>query len=107
MSAPLSPPPPRVLVPPRPDIAPPPLPSRRRRRWPIVVVAALLVVPVVAQLGVSVWPAHQEQTAGVHAFLGRSPDGPYRWNPCQPIHYEVNLDNAPAGAIDDVRAAIA
>lgn len=72
-----------------------------------MVVAALLVVTVVAQLGVSVWPARQEQTAGVHAFLGRSPDGPYRWNPCQPIHYEVNLGNAPAGGIDDVREAIA
>ena len=30
-----------------------------------------------------------------------------RWNPCQAIHYRVNLAHAPKGALADVRSAIA
>jgi hypothetical protein len=40
--------------------------------------------------------------------LEQDHDGtPYRWNPCQPIHFVVNPDHEPAGADDDLHAAIA
>jgi hypothetical protein len=40
-------------------------------------------------------------------FLEELPDGtPYRWNPCQPIHYVVNPDHEPAGAGPVVQEAI-
>jgi hypothetical protein len=32
---------------------------------------------------------------------------PFRWEPCRPIHYELNLTNAPATAIADVNEAVA
>jgi hypothetical protein len=44
---------------------------------------------------------------GQHAFLEQLRDGsPYRWNPCQPIHYIVNERNLPANFTSDVREAI-
>lgn len=40
-------------------------------------------------------------------FLQTLPDGsPERWNPCQPIHYVVNLDGAPVGALVDVTEVV-
>jgi hypothetical protein len=47
-----------------------------------------------------------EPRAG-HTFLSRRPNGsPYRWDPCEPIHYAVNTAGAPAGALDDVHEAV-
>jgi hypothetical protein len=100
----LPPPPPLALVPPRPDVAVPP--PRRRRRWPVAIVAGIVAMTVVAQVGAVTWFADRPEVQGEFAFIGSSPDGPYRWNPCQPIHYEVNVDNAPPGALADVREAI-
>ena len=41
-----------------------------------------------------------------HRFLAIRPDGsPARWNPCEPIHYQVNLADAPADVLDEVRTA--
>lgn len=51
-------------------------------------------------------PSAMVRDRGEFAFLGRSPDGPYRWNPCRPITYQVNLEHAPPGALGDVREAI-
>ena len=62
---------------------------------------------VVAQVGAVTWLQDRPEAEGEYAFINRSPDGPYRWNPCQPIHYEVNLEHAPSGAMEDVREAIA
>jgi len=62
---------------------------------------------VVAQVGAATWFVNRPAAEGEFAFLRVSPDGPYRWNPCQPIHYEVNLDHAPGGALEDVREAVA
>ena len=31
---------------------------------------------------------------------------PVRWNPCEPIHYVVNLGAAPAGSLQDVQDAV-
>lgn len=43
-----------------------------------------------------------------YRFTARNADGtPARWNPCQTIHYVVNLNEAPAGALADVHRAIA
>ncbi len=42
-----------------------------------------------------------------YAFLRQLADGrPYRWDPCVPIHYEVNLQDAPEYALGDVRTAM-
>jgi hypothetical protein len=105
----LPPPPPPALVPPRPDLAPPwePPPARRRRRWPVVLAIVIAAAVAAAQLSVVFDAADVDRVEGQHAFLGRSPDGPYRWNPCQPILYEVNLKHAPPGAMQDVREAVA
>jgi hypothetical protein len=100
------PPPPPIPFPARPDLAPP-VPPRQRRRWPVAIVAALVAALVVAQVGAVTWFADGPGAEGEHAFIGVSADGPYRWNPCQPVHYEVNLVHAPTGAMDDVREAIA
>lgn len=98
------PPPPPSTAPARPDVAPPAPP--RRRRWPLVVVLAVVVATVVAQVGLAPLLDRPGSARGEFAFLARSADGPYRWNPCQPIEYEVNLEHAPPGAIQDVREAI-
>ena len=50
------------------------------------------------------WPS---APSGEYRFLQRSASGaPDRWNPCQPIHYVVNLAAAPSGAMADVREAV-
>ncbi len=43
-----------------------------------------------------------------YAFLDARRGGcfPIRFNPCEPIHYVVNAALAPAGAVDDLQAAI-
>jgi hypothetical protein len=42
-----------------------------------------------------------------YAFLGTSGDGePYRWDPCSPIRYEVDLGPMSPDALSDVRAAV-
>lgn len=40
-------------------------------------------------------------------FLDRDPrtGGPVRFNPCEPLHYVVNPDDAPSGGIDDIHEA--
>lgn len=40
-----------------------------------------------------------------YSFLASSAGQPYRWNPCAPIHYVIDLDDAPFGALQDVMAA--
>jgi len=43
-----------------------------------------------------------------YRFLRERPGGaPFRWEPCRPILYEVNLAGSPAGALADVREAVA
>jgi hypothetical protein len=39
-------------------------------------------------------------------FIARDFDGgPVRWNPCEPVHYVVNVAHAPAGSLADVQEA--
>lgn len=106
------PPPPGIAVPPRPDV-PAPVGRGRRRRWTALALT-LIAFLVIAQVGLAVWvrddeagPAIATQARGEYAFLNGGTDDPYRWNPCQPIRYEVNLTSAPPGAMDDVREAVA
>jgi hypothetical protein len=109
------PPPPAAVVPPRPDL-PSPAPRSARRRWAALALA-LIAVLVMAQVGLATWLGESGSTAtgptevagpeGEHAFLNGGSEDPYRWDPCEPIRYEVNLANAPSGAMDDVREAVA
>jgi hypothetical protein len=104
--------------PPRPDGAaawPPPAPPReppRRRRGGLVVVAALLAIALLAAAVGSFGGGSSGRYLAVggqgrYRFLRQTPDGqPYRWDPCVPIHYEVNLADAPPGALGEVRHAI-
>jgi hypothetical protein len=99
----LLPPPP---VPARPDLveaAPPP--DRRRPAW-VVVVATLLVASLVLAALVPFLDG-ESATADRFAFLSRTPAGePVRWNPCEPIHYVVNVSHAPPGSLADVHEAV-
>jgi hypothetical protein len=46
--------------------------------------------------------------AAAYTFLRQSASGvPFRWNPCTPIHYLLNLTAAPVTAQDDIVNAIA
>jgi hypothetical protein len=117
------PPPPPGPTPPRPDVDPVPArfrgaadrplqPPRRRRTGIVVVaivIAATLLVGAIGSIG-GIGPGRHLalDRDGQYRFLHRTADGrPYRWDPCEPIHYEVNVVDAPPAALEDVREAIA
>jgi len=52
-------------------------------------------------------PSPPEQNAETRFFVTDGKGYPTRWNPCQPIHWVVNLDAAPRGALPSVLGAIA
>jgi hypothetical protein len=92
-------------APPRPDLPADPLPApagRRRRRSAVVVVvvAALVAASFAGQAVVD------GLDTGTYEVLAATPNGPVRWNPCQPVRYQVNLAHAPPGAMDELREAI-
>ena len=41
-----------------------------------------------------------------YRFLATVGGKPVRWNPCEPIHYVVNIREAPPGSLQDVQEAI-
>jgi hypothetical protein len=42
-----------------------------------------------------------------YAFIARDLDGrPVRWNPCEPVHYVVNVAEAPPGSLGDVQSSV-
>jgi hypothetical protein len=99
------PPPPAFPVPPRSDLPPSPRPLARPA-WVLPVVLVTLFALLATALG-TIGQVGRGSVHGQHRFLEVLPDGtPYRWNPCQPIHYEVNLIDAPDGAMADVREAV-
>jgi hypothetical protein len=61
-----------------------------------VLVGLLVAGPTVA-IGLG-RDQHDEYT-----FIASFDGHPYRWNPCEPIHYVVNLRGAPLGALRDVK----
>jgi hypothetical protein len=89
------------------------LPRRRRRTGIVVVaivVAAALLVGAIGSIGGIVRGGrHLAFDRGEqYRFLHETADGrPYRWDPCEPIHYEVNVIDAPPAALEDAREAIA
>jgi hypothetical protein len=96
-------------IPPRPDVVvvgrsdPPP----RRRGYRFVALALLLSLLGPGIVGVAALVSRLGD-APAYAFIERRSNGePYRWEPCRPIHYQVNIDDAPPNALADVREAIA
>jgi hypothetical protein len=85
--------------------APPP-----RRRFPIWVVGVsvltLVFIMAATLVQFAVRPGatdHEDE----FRFLARRLTGePVRWNPCETIHYVVNLDEAPPDSLGDVQEAI-
>jgi hypothetical protein len=63
-----------------------------------------MVGAVVTSLVVRYDPAdHRDE----HRFIARDFGGdPLRWNPCEPVHYVVNVADAPAGSLADVQEAV-
>lgn len=54
------------------------------------------------------WTGDDSSHASSYSFMAQNPDGtPGRWNPCEPIRYQVNAAQAEPGAIEDVQAAFA
>ncbi len=107
----LPPPPPGLPSPPMP--APPPGAGRRGGAWgPRVMVAlgiALLVALVVGNdgLGSSVQRDRDASERDAYSFVGETAAGaPYRWDPCSPIRYQVDLAGMPESTLDDVREAV-
>ena len=105
----------RVDVPPRPGLEDwaahdwaQPIPRRRPPKALAVVVAVALFLvgsgALIARIPDLVAPQGQPTD---HAFLYPMLRDPVRWNPCEPIHYVVNLGNAPEGSRDDITEAVA
>lgn len=97
-------------IPPRPDLrGPVQVASRQRRRAPIAMAVAFTLALLPA-LGVTVLATRADRVAadgGSYVFLEQAAAGrPLRWNPCEPIRYQVNLANAPEDALQIVEEAL-
>jgi hypothetical protein len=68
-----------------------------------IVVAVLIVASAAITPIVHAWEAGQRSRE--FSFMATLDGRPIRWNPCQPIHYVVNLGVAPAGSLQDVQNA--
>jgi hypothetical protein len=102
-------------VPPRPDVGwwllPPAVSAPRRRRGGvfgvIAIVTGLAVLGSLGLLGNVVHEATRPKgSSDEYRFLASANGKPVRWNPCQPIHYVLNLSEAPDGSLQDVQEAI-
>jgi hypothetical protein len=96
-----------VPVPPWPPLVPGPAPRRRFPAW-VVGSAILTIVFLVGTLFASVLTRDAPTgSPDEYRFLARNFSGePIRWNPCEPIHYVVNLADAPPGSMADVDESI-
>ena len=82
-------------------------PARRRSRVVggiAIVVAGLAIASVAASPLISVW--QNRHRSHEFRYLATENGSPLRWNPCQPIHYVVNLGAAPPGSLGDVQRAV-
>jgi hypothetical protein len=98
-------PPPPLRPPPLP--APPPPAARRGQRALVIGLAILLGLALVAALGFS--PDTTERPAGgnAYSFAAVSSDGaPFRWDPCSPIRYQVDLAGMPEHVLEDIHEAV-
>ena len=71
-----------------------------------MVASILVVIVVVAGLVAPAVRYDPSAHRGEYSFIEMMGGRPVRWNPCSPIHYVVNLTNAPPGSLDDVTAAV-
>ncbi len=98
----LPPPPSRI------PLAQPPARPPRVRLTAVIVLLTLLAI-----VGAAVAPAlprivrsSSSADAAYSFILPFGQDGPVRWNPCDAIHYVVNLGSAPEGSLGDVQEAV-
>ncbi len=112
---------PELAFPPPPLPPPPPpaaAPVRRRggrikwaMRLALLVSLALVAghVLVVEPSPTAAGPAASGPAtdANAYSFIGVTPEGtPFRWNPCAPIRYQVDLGTMPESVLDDVQEAV-
>jgi hypothetical protein len=104
---------PDTWVPPRPDVGwllLPPAVSTPRRRRGLAVIAIVTALAVFGSLGVLGNAVDQgtrpKGSSDEYRFLASASGKPVRWNPCQPIHYVLNLSEAPEGSLQDVQEAV-
>lgn len=105
-------------IPPRPDVGGGALPPserelapdffrpRRRSRWAVgvsLLLASLVLLSAVIQPLLRAW--QERGRSHEFTFMAMQGSEPIRWNPCEPIHYVINLGAAPAGSLEDVQAA--
>ncbi len=112
------PPPPRLLrfpLPPAPRVVPDraagAAPRRRRDAvWVVVGIAFVLVAAIAGVAGSEPSRGDRPPLFGSgrsHSFIGRSANGdPFRWDPCSPIRYQVDLGRVDAGVLGDVEEAV-
>ena len=80
------------------------LPQRPLRTLPPGLMAAVAALAIIFTTLAIVVPSG---FAASFSPMMRGPGGtPIRWNPCEPIHYVVNLENAPESATADVTRAM-
>jgi hypothetical protein len=70
--------------------------------------AVLTLVFMVVALFVSVITRYDASDhVDEYRFIAQELNGdPVRWNPCEPIHYVVNVAEAPVGSLEDVQEAV-
>lgn len=79
-------------------------PARPLKSLPPGSMAAVAAIAVIVTTLAIVMPPG---FAASFSPMMRDPGGtPIRWNPCEPIHYVTNLENAPASATADVARAV-
>lgn len=106
--------PPRPDVAPRPDVVTPVVAYPPRRRGRGAVAFLLLLSLLAGAVGAAVVgtrdalrpTAATGDGAPSHVFLQATAQGPFRWDPCTPIHYEWNATEAPPGAVEDLREVV-
>jgi hypothetical protein len=108
-------------IPPRPDLGsgfptdpdhgvggdfylPSPRGTRRMVRLLAVITLVCLVAGIVLPPLVHAWESGRKSHE--FSFMATVGGRPVRWNPCEPIHYVVNLGAAPAGSLQDVQDAV-
>jgi hypothetical protein len=104
---------------PRPDALPPPpgphwqqtfpAPGARKPRRALITIVSVMTVLVMVTVAAAPVLNRFVQTSAQdeYRFLETDDSGhPARWNPCEPIHYVVNLGHAPAGSLLDVQEAV-
>jgi hypothetical protein len=108
-------------LPPRPDLNDPfpsgpdhalgtdfyvPAPRRRSRMLRILALITLSCVLASVALPPIVHAWESGQHSHEFSFMAMVGGQPVRWNPCEPIHYVVNLGAAPPGSLQDVQTAV-